>query len=424
MEYSVPELGEGVFEAEFVEWLVRPGELVRHGQNLAEVMTDKATMELPSPFVGTVETLAVEPGQTIEVGQVLLRYSSPADPIRRPATRSVDALDEVEHQQDPTDGVELQGPIDPGSRSSQASGVDDGQRTPRVQAAPAVRQMARSLGIDLGQVPGNGPHGRVLINDLGSYVKRQQKTTSKERRKSTLPDLGTPGTRVKMRGVRRSIAEHMVLSTQTIPHFTYVEECDVSEMVALRGSLKRSFYRQKIKLTYVPFYVKAVAVALRKVPLVNASLDEENGEIVLHDRYHVGLAMASNKGLIVPVIRDVDRLSIADIAREIERLREAVRNGAISREELRGSTFTLSSIGNVGGLISTPIIHHPEVGILSVGRVFKRPVFNEANEVVPARIAYLSFSFDHRVVDGSVGAIFGNAVIDRLENPENLMDPS
>jgi len=414
-EYSVPELGEGIYEAEIVEWLVRPGDTVQYGQNLAEVMTDKATMELPAPFAGTIETLAAEPGQTIEVGQLLLRYS--------PA-----ALSDAAH-----DGLDRPVPIvaaesvarrhagRPAPPVVEAGNGHERSAAP-TKASPAVRRLARSLAIDLHDVPGNGPDGRVLIEDLGTFIKnRQQPPASRAAEKSTVLDFGTPGTRVKMQGVRRSIAEHMIASKQLIPHYTYVDECDVSKMVELRNALKRPLYRQHVKLTYVPFFVKAVVGALKRVPVVNASVDDEKGEIVLYDRYDIGLAMATTRGLIVPVIRDADRRGIADIAREIERLSRAAKVGSIARDDLRGSTFTISSIGNVGGLISTPIIHHPEVGILAVGRVFKRPVYNDAGDIVPARIVYLSFSFDHRIIDGSVGAIFGNFVMQQLQNPQALV---
>ncbi len=190
----------------------------------------------------------------------------------------------------------------------------------------------------------------------------------------------------------------------------------------MRNELKRPFFAEGVKLTSLPFYVKAVVAALQRVPLVNASLDEQAGEIVVHDAYHIGIATATAKGLVVPVIRHADQLDLAGIAREIERLIRAAQAGTLSRDELRGGTFTISSVGNIGGLVSTPIIHHPEVGIVAIGKVFKRPTYNEADEIVPARIAYLSFSFDHRVVDGSVGAIFGNAVIEHLKDPQSLLD--
>jgi pyruvate dehydrogenase E2 component (dihydrolipoamide acetyltransferase)/2-oxoisovalerate dehydrogenase E2 component (dihydrolipoyl transacylase) len=214
----------------------------------------------------------------------------------------------------------------------------------------------------------------------------------------------------------------MVNSKKTIPHYSYVDECNVTALLAWRNERKRPLYAEQVKLTSLPFYVKAVVAALKRVPVINASLDERSGEIVMHDAYHIGIATATPKGLVVPVIRHADQFDMVGIAREIERLIRGAQAGTLGRAELRGGTFTISSVGNFGGLVSTPIIHHPEVGIVAIGKVFVRPVYNDQGLIVPARIAYLSFSFDHRVVDGSVGAIFANAVIEQLEHPQLLWD--
>ena len=237
----------------------------------------------------------------------------------------------------------------------------------------------------------------------------------------TLSHLGRPGDRWKLQGIRRAIADHMVRCKKTIPHYSYVDECDVTELTTLRNELKRPYYTRGIKLTSLPFFVKAVVFALQQVPLVNASLDERAGEIVLHDQYHIGVATATSKGLVVPVLRHADRRDLAATARELERLIRGAQAGTLPRHELNGSTFTISSVGNIGGLVSTPIINHPEVGILAIGKTVTRPVFGPAGQVIPARIVHLSFSFDHRVVDGAVGALFGNAVREQLENPRSLI---
>jgi pyruvate dehydrogenase E2 component (dihydrolipoamide acetyltransferase)/2-oxoisovalerate dehydrogenase E2 component (dihydrolipoyl transacylase) len=283
-----------------------------------------------------------------------------------------------------------------------------------------VRYLARRLGIDLNAIHGSGPQGRVLVEDLTSHIRPgEPEAPSREAR----PDYGRPGTRMKVQGVRKRIAEHMVQAKRTIPHYSYVDECDVTDLVRLRAGLRDAFAGAGVKLTYLAFIVKAVVAALKEVPLVNASLDEEGGEIVLHDRYHVGVAVATPAGLIVPVIHDADRKDLVTVAREIERLSNDARAGRSRREDLRGGTFTVTSVGNLGGLFSTPVINHPEVGILGVGKVVKRPVYDEAGQVRPAELVYLSFSFDHRVVDGAVGAAFANAVIRQLESPAVLLLP-
>ena len=215
----------------------------------------------------------------------------------------------------------------------------------------------------------------------------------------------------------------MVHAKRVIPHYSYVDECDVTELVRLRDTLKPAYARAGVKLTYLAFIVKAVVHALKEVPIVNSSLDESKNEIVLHDRYHIGVAVATPGGLIVPVIRDADQRDLGGLAREIERLGNDARAGKQRLEDLRGGTFSLTSLGAVGGLISTPIINHPEVAILGVGRVVKRPVFDAKGNVRPADIVYLSLSFDHRVIDGAVGAAFANALIERLQNPALLLLP-
>jgi pyruvate dehydrogenase E2 component (dihydrolipoamide acetyltransferase)/2-oxoisovalerate dehydrogenase E2 component (dihydrolipoyl transacylase) len=407
MDFQLPEIGEGVYEAELTAWLVKPGQAVKRGEPLMEVMTDKASMEVPSPFAGTVRSLNAEPGQKVKVGQLLLTYDPAGQdaPAEEPPIKAATAAPRVERV------------------AGNQHGTPDGNRGVAlgVKAAPSVRHLARKLGIDLTRVPGSGPGGRILLDDVSHFVQAppaREKAAAEPR-----PDYGKPGTRVKLQGVRRAIAEHLVRAKDTIPHYTYVDECDVTDLVRLRQALRPRFEEAGVKLTYLAFVVKSVAGALREVPIVNASLDDAAGEIVLHDRYHVGVAVAAPSGLIVPVVRDADRKDLVQVARDIERLGAEARAGKSRREDLKGGTFTVTSIGNVGGLFSTPVINHPEVGILGVGKVVKRPVFDDAGAVRPAEMVYLSFSFDHRVVDGAVGAAFGNAVLRRLQAPAALLLP-
>jgi pyruvate dehydrogenase E2 component (dihydrolipoamide acetyltransferase)/2-oxoisovalerate dehydrogenase E2 component (dihydrolipoyl transacylase) len=294
--------------------------------------------------------------------------------------------------------------------------------------------MARAMGVDLAIVAGSGPGGRVLIDDLSAYLETNgfpHKPTGAEsapaggRVQPSAPsfDLGVAGTRIKMQGVRRKIADHMVLAKRAIPHYSYVDECDVTELVRLRESLREAYSKSGVKLTYLAFFVKAAVAALKQVPIVNASLDEAGGEIVLHDRYHIGIATATEKGLMVPVVRDADRKDLGEIAREIDRLSTAAKAGQVKVDDLRGGTFTITSIGSIGGLISTPVINHPEAAILGIGKVVKRPVYDKSGQLHPADLVYLSFSFDHRIVDGAVGAVFANALIDHVQNPGRLLLP-
>lgn len=401
MDWKLPELGEGVYEAEMVRWLVEVGSTVRPGQGLLEVMTDKATMEVPAPFAGTITRLAAEPGQQLKVGEVVLSYDR--GEVEAPTTTASDGVGN--------------GAVAVAATPTAPAGMEL-----RVRAAPSVRQMARKLGIDLNRVHGSGPDGRVLLDDLATFDRAPPPSTPPTAPVAERPlDFGRPGTRIKVVGLRRRIAEQMVLAKRTIPHYSYVDECDVTELVRVREGLKETYARAGVRLTYLAFAVKAVVEALKEVPLVNSSLDESAGEIVLHDRYDIGVAVASPAGLLVPVIRDAHRKDVAQVAREIERLSADARNGRAKLEDLRGSTFTITSIGNIGGLISTPVINHPEVGILGIGRIVKRPVYDATGNLRPADIVYLSWSFDHRVVDGAIGAHFANAILHRLRNPLPLL---
>jgi pyruvate dehydrogenase E2 component (dihydrolipoamide acetyltransferase)/2-oxoisovalerate dehydrogenase E2 component (dihydrolipoyl transacylase) len=411
MDFTLPEIGEGVYEAELIQWLVKPGDAVKRGQNLLEVMTDKATMEIPSPFIGTITDLKAEPGARIKVGQVLLSYAGADKPVPVPvAAQATAAPAPPARAAAAANGVNGPAPVATGSRIA-------------VKAAPSVRYLARKLGVDLGAVEGSGPGGRILLDDVTA---RYAPTAGEQRPapEKRPPEFGRPGTRIKMQGLRRKIAEHMVRAKQTIPHYSYVEECEVTELVRLRESLREPFAKAGVKLTYLPFFVKAAVAALKEVPIVNASLVEADGEIVLHDRYHVGIAVSTPSGLIVPVIRDADKKDVAALAREIDRLSNDARNGKSKREDLIGGTFTVTSVGNLGGLFSTPVINHPEVAILGLGKIVRRPVYDDAGQVRPADLIYLSLSFDHRVVDGAVGAAFTNAILRHMKNPAAMLLPA
>jgi 2-oxoisovalerate dehydrogenase E2 component (dihydrolipoyl transacylase) len=394
MDFPLPPVGEGLFEVELLKWLVGPGDAVARGQPLAEVMSDKATMELPAPFAGTLTETLGRPGDKLKVGEVMLRYE-PVDLA----------------------GGGRQSPVDsPPPRPASQQGGDAPRSPGRVAAAPSVRLLARKLGVDLAALRGSGPGGRVLLDDLTAVLAHRNGDAPKR-----AFDFGTPGTTVKLAGLRRTIAERIVASVAAIPHYTYVDECDFTELVRLREQLKGPLAARGVKLTYLPFVLKAVALALREVPIVNATHADATGETTLHARYNLGVAVAAPAGLFVPVVKDADRLDIPALAREIERLSADARAGRPRPEDLTGGTFTVTSIGSVGGLIATPVINRPEVGILAVGKVVRRPVYDAAGQVVPADLAYLSFSFDHRIIDGAVGASFGNAVLRHLHAPAALL---
>jgi pyruvate dehydrogenase E2 component (dihydrolipoamide acetyltransferase)/2-oxoisovalerate dehydrogenase E2 component (dihydrolipoyl transacylase) len=418
-------MGEGLFEVELVRWLVKPGDAVGRGQSLMEVMSDKATMEVPAPFAGTVTDTPAEPGSKIKVGQVVLRYDPAGDgqpggerqPVPTQRAGDVSPPSEVPATLHAPRGTDV-------PRSPNGHPVTSAQARLPV-AAPSVRHLARKLGVDLARVRGTGPAGRVLIEDLAPFLNPKATPTEKPvaRTESVGLDFGVAGTRVKLLGMRRKIAEHMVAAKRAIPDYSYIDECDLTELVRLRTQLKDTFGRAGVRLTYLPFFVKAAARALKDVPIVNCTYDESAEEMVLHDKYNIGVAVATPQGLIVPVVKDADRKDVAAIATEIDRLSADCRSGRPKLEDLKGGTFTVTSIGGIGGLISTPIINHPEVGIMGVGKVVRRPVYDAHGKLRPADLIYLSFTFDHRIVDGAIGAAFGNAVVKHLQNPASLLLP-
>lgn len=440
MDFRVPELGEGVYEAELVEWKVRPGDVVKPAQTLAEMMTDKAVMDLPAPFAGTISLLQAEAGSVVKVGQVILQYTaSGAD-----AGATVPAQPPAETLSTATPKSPAGSAKKPTAANSPSPSAAEGGGSgtlpadtlpaslgtaPRPPAAPSVRRVAAALGIDLLTVRGSGPGGRILLEDVTGLMKSAGEAKSGSPRKGPsapprrqLPaDLGTPGARIAFRGMRRKTAERMVHSARTIPHYAYIDECDVTELVRLRESLREPFAQRGVHLTFLPFFVRAAVEALKEIPLVNSSLDDDEDEILLHDRYDVGIAAATPRGLVVPVVRRADRLTLPQIGREIERLSGEARTGTLRVDDLGRSTFTITSIGSIGGLISTPVINHPETAILGIGKIVKRPIYDDAGQIRPADMVYLSFSFDHRVIDGAVGAAFGNAVVKRLQNPAALL---
>ena len=381
-EFRLPDLGEGVTEAEIDRWLVKEGEEIAEDEPLVEVMTEKATVEIPSPYGGPVARIHVQAGEVVPVGTVLVTIGDAAEP----AAEEPDKVAIVE-----TVAAELE--------------------PPGVKATPPVRRLARSLGVDLTKVAGSGPQGRILREDVEAAA------APPARAAASTDDHATGERRQPLRGIRRAVAEKMSEAHRSIPAVTHVEECDVTELDATRKAANEQ--NARVRLTYLPFIVKAVVRGLREHAALNASLDEEAGEIVLHDRYHIGIAVDTENGLTVPVVRNADRKSIPELAREIDDLASRARSGALAPEELRGGTFTITSPGPYGGLMATPIILHPQTGILGVHRAVDRPVVRDG-QVVVRKMMNLSVSFDHRVLDGMTAARFALRVASLLEHPALL----
>jgi pyruvate/2-oxoglutarate dehydrogenase complex dihydrolipoamide acyltransferase (E2) component len=353
-EFKLPDLGEGLTEGEVARWLVSEGDEVAEDQPLVEIQTDKTTVEIPSPAAGKVAQILVEEGKVVPVGTILVVIGEDG---------------KVSQPDKPLDQVPGRAPAG------------------RVRATPLVRRLAQELGVDLESVAGSGPQGRVTEADV-----REAATSEGQ-----APGPVSEGRREPLRGVRRVIAEHMARAHKEVPAVTWVEECDFSNV--------------DLKLL-VPTALKAAAETLQEFPELNARL--EGDEIVYLDRYDLGIAVQTDDGLVVPVVRGCDSASVDELAEEVKRLAEAARNGALKPEELRGSTFTVTSAGKLAGLLQTPIVNHPEVAILSIGRIAERPVVRNG-ELAIAQTGYVSVTFDHRVVDGVRAAEFGLAFIGRLE---------
>jgi pyruvate dehydrogenase E2 component (dihydrolipoamide acetyltransferase) len=359
-EFKLPDLGEGLTEGEIARWLVHEGQEIAEDDPLVEIQTDKTTVEIPSPAAGTVARIMVGEGDVVPVGTVLVVISDGATPL----------------QDTPGSGLE----------SGRIKGSDP---ETKIRATPLVRRMAQELGVDLAQLEGSGPQGRITEDDVRRAGSGGGLT----------PGAGPEGRREPLRGVRRLIAEHMTRAHREVPPVTWVEECDF-------GAVDLNLL--------VPTTLKACALSLQEFPELNARLEGE--EIVYLDRYDLGFAVQTEQGLVVPVVRDCDSRSIEELDAEVRRLAEDARAGGLKPEKLRGSTFTVTSAGKLAGLFQTPIVNHPEVAILSLGRIAERPVVRDG-EVVARPIGYVALTFDHRVVDGARAAEFGLAVIRRLEQP-------
>ncbi len=414
IEVRLPPIGEGIAEGEIVKWIVQKGQKIEAEQPLLEVLTDKAAVEIPAPQGGIVAELLFQEGDLVPVGSVVARLSQGAEV----KTHSV------------AEALSVSSP----AVSESSATVSQPQASDVAMATPAVRQKAREKGLELSQVKGTGPFGRILMEDLDSPVSGLPASLSAAvippvpasvSAQSAVPSVrsalpAAQEERIPLRGIRRKIAEQMVRSKYTAPDFLYADEADFNELVAWRKELSEWVKPQGVKLTYLPFLIKALISALKAYPTLNASLDEATQELVLKKVYHMGIAAASPQGLLVPVIQNADQLSILDLAREIERLSGAVREGKAKPEELKGSTFTITNIGVIGGLISAPIINYPEVAILGFNKIYQKPVVWQG-EIVARWVCTLSLSVDHRVVDGADAAYFLRHMIQLLENPKRLL---
>jgi pyruvate dehydrogenase E2 component (dihydrolipoamide acetyltransferase) len=458
-EFKLPDIGEGVTEGEVVAWLVKAGEAVREDQPMVEVMTDKATVTITSPKSGTIAETCAKVGEVVKVHATLVVYDlggAPAAaeaPAPAPTKKDKDdkgpAATAVGDIKEDLPGMSLMHAGAPAAKPAAAPVASPAYFADKPLATPATRQLARDLGVDLRTVPPTGAGGRVTKEDVERSAKAPAARPAEAKANGHAPaaepkaapaaPVAAPvatreavkiapsssgaddaDQRVPFVGVRRKIAEKMATSKNTAAHFTFVEECDCTELKAIRERLKPRAEKEGVKLTYLAFIAKAVVAAMKKHPTLNSALDESTNELVIRKPVHLGIAASTDAGLMVPVVRDADRRSILDLAREIERLGQAAKTGKLKPQELSGSTFTITSLGATGGLFATPIINFPEVAILGVHQMKQKPVVKNG-QIVIGDVMLLSLSFDHRIIDGHIGAAFAYEVIGYLQEPDRLM---
>ncbi len=469
-EYRFPDIGEGITEGVLFKWFVKEGDLIKEGDPVAEVETDKVTADIPSARTGTVQKLNFKIGDTINVGDVFIVIETEggsdagAEPVKTddlaekeaqgqneevsidepnkkiedvPKVAKKKELDEKEEvMEEETAGVvgeviASSREIPPSTEGQEITQQSTEQK--KALATPVARQMAKDLGVDIRGVSGTGPNGRVMKDDIS---KAAQPKAEAEKVVATSDPLVNSGIdsgvdastsnnteleeRVPLTSIRKTIAARMSQSRFTIPHTTAMDEIDVTALDEFRKKYKEVLQDQGVSLTYLPFIVKAAILALKEHPEFNAELDEENHEVILKHYYHIGIATDTDRGLMVPVVRDADRLSTIDLAKAIEDITASAKDNKIALKELKGSTFSVTNYGSIGGYFGIPIINYPEAAVLGLGRITKKPVVIN-DEIVIRKVLPLSLSYDHRIIDGASGARFLNALRDLLSDPELLL---
>jgi pyruvate dehydrogenase E2 component (dihydrolipoamide acetyltransferase) len=431
-QFKMPDIGEGIHEGEIVKWFVKAGDKVQEDDVLCEIQNDKAVVEIPSPVEGTVEEVLVGEGTVATVGQVLIKFDAPGyedlkfkgeeeEPAAAPAASAEVKKEEAPKSESATNNA---------AANTQAE-VDPNRH---VIAMPSVRKHARDNGVDIRLVAGSGKNGRIVKEDVDAFLNGGGKTAEVAVESAVpqaeapaaaavaqvIPQGQYPETREKMSGIRKAIAKAMVNSKHTAPHVTLMDEVDVTKLVAHRKKFKEVAANKGIKLTFLPYVVKALTSALREFPALNTSLDDATNEIVHKHYYNIGIAADTDKGLLVPVVKDADRKSTFAISNEINELGAKARDGKLAPDEMKGASCTISNIGSAGGQWFTPVINHPEVAILGIGRIAQKPIVLDG-EIVAAPVLALSLSFDHRMIDGATAQNALNHIKRLLNDPELML---
>lgn len=438
--FRLPDIGEGIHEGEIVKWFVKTGDQVKEDDILCEVQNDKAVVEIPSPVEGTVEEILIEEGTVAVVGDILIRFDAPGyEDLKLKGDDHAAAETEAQVQATAESGQDVdKAPVAETSQSQQQVTVAEQPSTnARVIAMPSVRKFARDNNVNIHDVIGSGKNGRILKEDIEKFLSGEQQVegvphtdlvtanvSETEETPQATPIVNLEGefpeTREKMSGIRKAIAKAMVHSKQTAPHVTLMDEVDVTELVAHRKKFKDIAAEKGVKLTYLPYVVRALVATLREFPEFNRSLDDATQEIIQKHYYNIGIAADTDKGLLVPVIKHADRKSIFTVSKEINELATKAREGKLASNEMKGASMSITNIGSAGGQWFTPVINHPEVAILGIGRISEKPIIKKG-EIIAAPVLALSLSFDHRMIDGATAQNALNYLKRLLSEPDLLL---
>lgn len=407
IDFILPDIGEGIVECELVEWLVKEGDTIVEDQPIADVMTDKALVQIPAMHSGVIEKLYYQQGEIAKVHEPL--FAMVADGASSGAAVAEEAKPEVSDKVvETTPQAEAKPEVTP--NTGKVAKATNG----KALASPAVRRVAREMDVNIHDVAGSGKKGRVYKDDVLAHCQSEPVPS--------VTTMATGGKRVEaIRGVKAVMAKAMQESVSSIPHFTYCEEIDMTELIALRKELKEVYAKQDIKLTMMPFFMKAMSLALKEYPLINSQVNDDCSELTYFDDHNIGMAVDSKVGLLVPNVKHVQVKSILDLAQDITRLTNDARSGRVATQDLKGGTITISNIGAIGGTVATPIINKPETAIVALGKLQTLPRFNDKGEVEARSIMQVSWSGDHRIIDGGTIARFCNLWKSFLEKPSNML---
>ncbi len=433
-QFKLPDIGEGLHEGEIVKWFIKPGDKVKEDDVLCEIQNDKSVVEIPSPVEGTVLEVLVGEGTVATVGQVLVTFDAPGyEDLQFKGDHGEEEVkpEEAAPQEAPAPETKPEKSAAQPAHAAPQAEVDPNRR---IIAMPSVRKYARDKGVDIHLVAGTGNNGRIMKGDIDAFLSGGQKvseaanapeaadavTADEAKSAAVIPQGQYPETREKLSGIRKAIAKAMVHSKHTAPHVTLMDEVEVTKLVAHRKKFKEVAAGKGIKLTFLPYVVKALTSALREYPVLNTSIDDEAGEIIHKHYFNIGIAADTERGLLVPVVKDADRKSVFSISQEINELADKARSGKLAPDEMKGGSCTISNIGSAGGQWFTPLINHPEVAILGIGRIAEKPIVKNG-EIVAAPVLAISLSFDHRMIDGATAQNALNHIKRLLNDPELLL---